>query len=172
MTRKMVTVFGAIYEFERFWQTNTTHRMMARQKAFIRRMIEMTGMDYTIIPAGAWIEYYMMEPVLVMGDADTKIGWSTGADVGRKVERVHWSAEQWRAAYAQQAPGAIRTLLAIGVAITDTPAGMSLFGNWNKTFIPGFQGTPLDELFVGTVEPFVAAMRAGLIAAGELPASS
>lgn len=83
MTRKMVTVFGAIYEFERFWQTNTTHRMMARQKAFIRRMIEMTGMDYTIIPAGAWIEYYMMEPVLVMGDADTKIGWSTGADVGR-----------------------------------------------------------------------------------------
>jgi uncharacterized protein YbjT (DUF2867 family) len=203
--------FGAIYEFERFWQTNTTHRMMARQKAFIRRMIEMTGMDYTIIPAGAWIEYYMMEPVLVMGDADTKIGWSTGADVGRiiphvlahpasrnaicpvattawcswnellavrervlgrKVERVHWSAEQWRAAYAQQAPGAIQTLLAIGVAITDTPAGMSLFGNWNKTFIPGFQGTPLDELFVGTVEPFVAAMRAGLIAAGELPASS
>jgi len=203
--------YGAIYEFEQFWQTNTTHRLMARQKAFIRRMIETAGMDCTIIPAGAWIEYYMLEPVLVMGDPDTKIGWSTGADVGRiiphvlahpasrnaicpvattawcswnellevrervlgrKVERLYWSAEQWRAAYAQQAPGAIQTLLAIGVAVADTPAGMSLFGNWNKTFIPEFEGTPLDELFARTVEPFVAAMRAGLIASGELPADS
>jgi hypothetical protein len=32
MTRKMVTVFGAIYEFERFWQTNTTHRMWRARK--------------------------------------------------------------------------------------------------------------------------------------------
>jgi uncharacterized protein YbjT (DUF2867 family) len=203
--------YGAIYEFEQFWQTNTTHRLMARQKAFIRRMIEMAGMDYTIIPAGAWIEYYMMEPVLIMGDPDAKVGWSTGGDVGRiiphvlahpasrnaicpvattawcswnkllevrervlgrKVERLQWSAEQWRAAYAQQAPGAIQTLLAIGVAISDTPAGMSLFGNWNNTFIPEFTGTPLDELFVKTIEPFVAAMRRGLIASGELPADA
>lgn len=202
--------FGAIYEFEQFWQTSTTHRLMARQKAFIRRTIEMAGMDFTIIPAGAWIEYYMMEPVLVMGDPDTKIAWSTGADVGRiiphvlshpasrnaicpvattawcswnellaareqalgrKVERVHWTPEQWRAAYAQQPPGAIQTLLAIGVAVVDTPAGMSLFGNWNQTFIPDFKGSPLDELFPKTIEPFVAAMRAGLIASGELPAS-
>ena len=203
--------FGAIYEFEQFSQTDTTHRLMARQKAFIRRLIEMTGMDYTIIPAGAWIEYYMLEPVMVMGDPDTPIAWSTGADVGRiiphvlahpasrnaicpvaatswcswnellqvreqvlgrQVERLQLSAEQWRAAYAQQGPGAIQTLLAIGVAIADTPAGMSLFGNWNKTFIPEFKGTPLDELFINTVEPFVAAMREGLIASGELPADA
>ena len=203
--------YGAIYEFEQFWQTDTTHRLMARQKAFIRRMIEMAGMDFTIMPAGAWIEYYMLEPVLVMGDPDTKMAWSTGVDVGRiiphvlahpasrnaicpvattawcswnellevrervlgrKVQRLDWNAEQWRAAYAAQPPGAIQTLLAIGVAVADTPAGMSLFGNWNRTFIPDFQGTPLDELFVGTVEPFVAAMRAGLIASGELPADA
>jgi hypothetical protein len=49
---------------------------------------------------------------------------------------------------------------------------MSLFGNWNKTFIPEFKGTPLDELFINTVEPFVAAMREGLIASGELPADA
>jgi uncharacterized protein YbjT (DUF2867 family) len=203
--------YGAIYEFEQFGQTDTTHRLMARQKAFIRRMIETAGMDYTIIPAGFWMEYYLMEPVLVMGDPDSKVAWSTGADVGRiiphvlahpasrnaicpvattawcswnellevrervlgrKVQRLHWTAEQWRAAYAQQPPGAIQTLLAIGVAVVDTPAGMSLFGNWNRTFIPDFQGTPLDELFVKTVEPFVAAMREGLVASGELPASA
>ena len=35
--------YGAIYEFEQFWQTDTTHRLMARQKAFIRRMIESPG---------------------------------------------------------------------------------------------------------------------------------
>jgi uncharacterized protein YbjT (DUF2867 family) len=203
--------FGAIYEFEQFWPTDTTHRLMARQKAFLRRMIEMAGMDYTIIPAGAWIEYYMMEPVMVAGDPDTRIAWSTGADVGRiiphvlahpasrnaicpvaatawcswnellavrekalgrKIERVDWSAEQWRAAYAASKPGAIQTLLAIGVAVVDTPDGMSLFGHWNKTFIPEFKGTPLEELFPSTIEPFVAAMRAGLIAAGELPENS
>ena len=201
--------FGAIYEFEQFWPTDTNHRLMARQKAFIRRVIETAGLDYTIIPAGAWIEYYMMEPVLVMGDPDVKTAWSTGADVGRiiphvlahpasrnaicpvattawcswnellavrervlgrKVERIHWTAEQWRAAYAQQPPGAVKTLMAIGVAITDTPAGMSLMGHWNATFIPEFKGTPLDELFTHTIEPFVAALRAGLVAAGELPA--
>ena len=203
--------YGAIYEFEQFWQTDTTHRLMARQKAFIRRMIEMAGMDFTIIPAGAWIEYYMMEPVMIMGDPDTKIAWSTGVDVGRiiphvlahpasrnaicpvaatawcswnellevrerglgrKVTSQQLTPEQWRAAYAQQGPGAIQTLLAIGVAIADTPDGMSLFGNWNKTFIPEFKGTPLDQLFAHTVEPFVAAVRESLIASGELPADA
>jgi uncharacterized protein YbjT (DUF2867 family) len=194
--------YGAIYEFEQFWQTDTTHRLMARQKAFIRRMIEMAGMDYTIIPAGAWIEYYMLEPVMVMGDPDAKLAWSTGADVGRIIPHVlahpasrnaicpvaatawcSWNEllaareratgrmierspamtpEQWRAAYAAASPGALQTLLAIGVAIVDTPAGMSLFGNWNKTFLPEFRGTPLDQLFVDTVEPFVAALRATL----------
>jgi hypothetical protein len=47
---------------------------------------------------------------------------------------------------------------------------MSLVGgNWNKTFLPDFKGTPLDELLRDRVEPFVAAMRAGLIASGDLP---
>ena len=167
--------YGAIYEFEQFWQTDTTHRLMARQKAFIRRMIELAGMDYTIIPAGAWIEYYMLEPVMIMGDADSRMAWSTGADVGRiiphvlahpasrnaicpvaatawcsynellavrekalgrPVARVQWTPEQWRAAYAASKPGGVQTLLAIGVAVADTPEGMSLFGNWGKTFIP------------------------------------
>lgn len=167
----------------------------------------MAGMDFTIIPAGAWPEYYMLEPVAVMGDGNEKVAWSTGTDagriiphvlahpasrnaicpvaatawcswnellevreqvLGRKVERFYWSAEQWRAAYAQQGPGAIKTLMAIGVAIADTPAGMSLFGNWNKTFLPEFQGTPLDELFRNRIEPFVAEVRAALIASGEL----
>jgi hypothetical protein len=91
---------------------------------------------------------------------------------GCEVECRQLTTEQWRAAYARQGPGAIQTLLAIGVAIADTPAGMSLFGNWNKTFIPEFKGTPLDELFINTVEPFVAAMREGLIASGELPADA
>ena len=60
--------------------------------------------------------------------------------------------------------------MAIGVAVADTPAGMSLFGNWNKTFLPEFKGTPLDELFRDHVEPFVAEVRTALIAAGEIPA--
>ena len=72
----------------------------------------------------------------------------------------------------QQGPVAIQTLLAIGVAMADTPEGMSLFGNWSKTFIPEFKGTPLEELFPTTIEPFVAAMREALIAAGELPADA
>jgi len=200
--------FGAIYEFEQFWPTDTTHRLMARQKAFIRRTIELAGLDYTIIPAGAWPEYYLLDPVMVMGDGDTKVAWSSGPDVGRiiphvlahpasrnaicpvaatawcswnelleererflgrKVERVYLGADEWRAAYAAQGPGAIKTLLAIGVAVTDTPAGMSLFGNWNATFLPDFKGTPLPELFRDRIEPFVAAVRAELIATGELP---
>ncbi|MNH89987.1 NmrA-like family protein [compost metagenome] len=203
--------YGAIYEFEQFWQTDTTHRLMARQKAFIRRMIELAGMDYTIIPAGAWIEYYMLEPVMVMGDPDARLAWSTGADVGRiiphvlahpasrnaicpvaatvwcswnellaareqavgrPIERNELTPEQWRAAYSASRPGAIQTLLAIGVAMVDTPAGMSLCGHWNKTFLPEFKGTPLQELFVDTVEPFVEATRATLITAGELPADA
>jgi hypothetical protein len=50
------------------------------------------------------------------------------------------------------------------------PAGMSLFGNWNATFLPEFKGTPLAELFRDRIEPFVAAVRAQLIATGEWPA--
>ncbi|HSN79994.1 MAG TPA: hypothetical protein VLR44_06405, partial [Rhodoferax sp.] len=92
--------------------------------------------------------------------------------LGRPVARVQWTPEQWRAAYAASKPGGIQTLLASGVAVVDTPEGMSLFGNWGKTFIPEFKGTPLEELFPSTIEPFVAAMRAALIAAGELPADA
>ena len=91
-----------------------------------------------------------------------------GEILGRDIAREAWSAEQWRTAYSQTPPGAIKTLMAIGVAIVDTPEGMSLFGNWNKTFLPEFKGTPLDELFINTVEPFVAETRAALIASGEI----
>ncbi|MCB1676914.1 MAG: NmrA family NAD(P)-binding protein [Halioglobus sp.] len=80
--------FGFIYEWEQFWPTPTVHRTMARQKAFIKRMIEMAGLDYTIIPAGLWPEYYMLEPVLVMGDGDEPVAWSTGPDVGRIIPHV------------------------------------------------------------------------------------
>ncbi len=69
--------FGSIYEWEQFWPTDTVHKTMSRQKAFIRRMIEMTGMDFTIIPAGLWPEYYMLEPVGVMGDGAQKFSWSS-----------------------------------------------------------------------------------------------
>ena len=80
--------FGAIYEFEQFWPTDTVHRAMARQKAFIRRVIELAGLDFTIIPAGLWPEYYMLEPVAVMGDGEQKVSWSTGRDVGRIIPHV------------------------------------------------------------------------------------
>ncbi|MGB8464644.1 MAG: hypothetical protein WCE49_06845, partial [Terrimicrobiaceae bacterium] len=56
----------------------TVHRTWARQKVFIRRVIELAGLDFTIIPAGLWPEYYMLEPVRVMGDPDRKVSWSTG----------------------------------------------------------------------------------------------
>jgi uncharacterized protein YbjT (DUF2867 family) len=200
--------FGAIYEFEQFWPTPTIHRAVARQKAFIRRVIELAGLDYTIIAAGAWPEYYMLEPVLVPGDGNDKMAWSTGPDVGRiiphilahpasrnaicpvaataycswnelleiregllgrKVERMYLSAEQFRGAYAQQPAGAAKMMLAIGVALAETPAGMSLSGHWNKTFLPEFKGTPLEELFPARIEPFVNQMRAALVASGELP---
>ena len=204
--------FGGLYEFEQFLQVRTPHTMMARQKAFIRRVIELAGLDYTIIPAGAWPEYYMLEPVMVPGDPDEPLAWSTGTDVGRiiphvlahpasrnaicpvaatahcswnelleareqilgrKVEWVYWDLDQWRAAYEATPPGPIKLLLDIGLVLSETVAGMSLVGgNWNKTFLPDFQGTPLDELFRDRIEPFVAAMRAGLIAAGHLPANT
>jgi uncharacterized protein YbjT (DUF2867 family) len=80
--------FGAIYEWEQFWPTLTVHRTMARQKAFIRRVIELAGLDYTIIPAGLWAEYYLAEPVAVMGDGEQKVAWSTGRDVGRIIPHV------------------------------------------------------------------------------------
>ena len=202
--------FGGLYELEQFWQVKTAHTMMARQKAFIRRVIELAGLDFTIIPAGAWPEYYMIEPVMVPGDPDEPLAWSNGEDVGRiiphvlahpasrnaicpvaatahcswnelleareqilgrKVERVYMDLEQYRAAYEATPPGPIRLLLDIGLILSDSPAGMSLVsGNWNKTFLPDFKGTPLDELFRDRIEPFAAAMKAGLIAAGELPA--
>jgi len=201
--------FGGLYEFEQFMQVKTAHTMMARQKGFIRRVIELAGLDFTIIPAGAWPEYYMVEPVMVPGDPDEPLAWSTGTDVGRiiphvlahpasrnaicpvaataycswnellearerilgrKVERVYWDLEQYRTAYEATPPGAIKLLLDIGLVLSETPAGISLVGgNWNKTFLPEFKGTPLDELFLDRIEPFVAAMRAALIAAGELP---
>ena len=57
---------------------HTVHRTWARQKVFIRRVIELAGLDFTIIPAGLWPDYYMLEPVRVMGDPDRKVSWSTG----------------------------------------------------------------------------------------------
>lgn len=80
--------FGYIYEWEQFWPSPHAHRLIARQKAFIRRVIELAGMDYTIIPAGLWPEYYMAEPVLIPGDGERKVSWSTGADVGRIIPHV------------------------------------------------------------------------------------
>lgn len=80
--------FGFIYEWEQFWPTDTEHRAMAQQKAFIRRVIELAGLDYTIIPAGLWIEYYMLEPVAVMGDGNNRMSWSSGHDVGRIIPHV------------------------------------------------------------------------------------
>lgn len=80
--------FGFIYEWEQFWPTDTSHRQLARQKAFIRRVIELAGLDYTIIPAGLWPELYMIEPVYVHGDGERKVSWSTGADVGRIIPHV------------------------------------------------------------------------------------
>ena len=193
--------FGAIYEWEQFWPTATEHRAMARQKAFIRRVIELAGLDYTIIPAGLWPEYYLLEPVGVMGDGNQKISWSTGRDVGRiiphvlanpasrnavcpvaataycswnelldirekllgrKVARHYLSNEQWKALYAAQAPGPVKTVMAIGVACTECPEGMPLWANWNALHLPEFKGTPLEELFPGTIEPFVAAMQSAL----------
>lgn len=80
--------FGFIYEWESRQPTLTVHSRIARQKVFIQRMIEMAGMDYTIIPAGLWPEYYMLEPVGVMGDGNQKFSWSTGKDVGRIIPHV------------------------------------------------------------------------------------
>lgn len=80
--------FGYIYEWEQFWPTDTVHRALARQKAFIRRVIELAGMDYTIIPAGFWPEFYMAEPVVVPGDPDQRVSWSAGVDVGRIIPHV------------------------------------------------------------------------------------
>ena len=202
--------FGYIYEWEQFWPTDTVHRAMARQKAFIRRVIELAGLDYTIIPAGLWPEYYMLEPVAVPGDGEQKVSWSTGRDVGRiiphvlahpasrnavcpvaataycswnellslredllgrKVTRAYLGIDDWKAAYARQPAGTIRTLLAIGLAASECPQGMPLWANWNAMHLPEFKGTPLTELFPNYIEPFVAATRAALAAAGELPST-
>jgi uncharacterized protein YbjT (DUF2867 family) len=198
--------YGAIYEFEQFWPTDTVHRRMARQKAFIRRVIEVAGLDYTIISAGGWPEYYMMEPVMVWGDGNQKVAWSTGPDTGRiiphvlahplsrnaicpvaatawcsfnelldlrerttgrKIERRYVGNAEWKAAYESQPDSDLGFLLAIGVLMTEGAEGMSLGGHWNKTFIPDFKGTPLDRLFLDYIEPFVAGLKAGLVAAGQ-----
>ena len=160
--------FGAIYEFEQFWPTDT------------------------IIPAGFWPEYYMLEPVMVMGDGSQVVSWSTGRDVGRiiphvlahplsrnaicpvaatvscswdelldlrertlgrKVQRHYLGWADWKAAYDRQPPGGIKELMAIGILATE-----------------GAEGTPLDELFPNYIEPFLATFRAQLVASGELPA--
>lgn len=202
--------FGGLYEFEQFSQLRTSHTMIARQKAFIRRVIELAGLDYTIIPAGAWPEYYMVEPVMVPGDPDEPLAWSTGTDVGRiiphvlahpasrnaicpvaataylswnellaareeflgrEVQRVYMDRDQFQAAYDTTPPGPIKMLLDIGLVLSDSTAGMSLVaGNWNKTFLPEFKGMPLDELFRDRVEPFAEALKAELIATGQIPA--
>lgn len=80
--------FGAIYEWEQSLPTPTLHRAIARQKVFIRKVIELAGLDYTIIPAGFWPEYYLLEPVAVMGDGQSKVAWSAGQDVGRIIPHV------------------------------------------------------------------------------------
>ncbi|MGL5809647.1 MAG: NmrA family NAD(P)-binding protein [Nocardioides sp.] len=80
--------FGFNYEMEQHWPTDTIHRTHARQKAFLRRVIELAGLDFTIVPAGLWPEYYMVEPVYVMGDGSQKFSWSTGADAGRILPHV------------------------------------------------------------------------------------
>jgi hypothetical protein len=49
--------FGFIYEWEFRQPILTVHSRTARQKMFIQSMIEMAGMDFTIIPAGLWPEY-------------------------------------------------------------------------------------------------------------------
>lgn len=195
--------FGYIYEWEQFWPTDTAHRRIARQKAFIRRVIELAGLDYTIIPAGLWPEYYMLEPVAVMGDGTQKFAWSTGRDVGRiiphvlahpasrnavcpvaatawcswnellevrerllgrKVARNYLDSAQWKAAHASQPPGTLKYIMAIGVAATECPEGMPLWANWNALHLPGFKGTPLEELFPRHIEPFVAALQASMSA--------
>jgi uncharacterized protein YbjT (DUF2867 family) len=194
--------FGFIYEWEQFWPTPTVHRAVARQKAFLRRVIELAGLDWTIIPAGLWPEYYLAEPVAVMGDGEQKFAWSTGRDVGRIIPHVlahpasrnavcpvaatawcSWNellstrerllgrtvvrryldAAQWRAAYAAQRPGPLQYLMAIGVAATECPEGMPLWARWNALHLPEFRGTPLEQLFPGYIEPFIAAMQAGQV---------
>ena len=90
--------------------------------------------------------------------------------LGRKVERMYLGWAEWKAAYDQQPPGAVKEIMAIGLLATEGAEGMSLFANWNKTFIPEFKGTPLDELFPNYIEPFIDELRAQLVASGDLPA--
>ena len=78
--------------------------------------------------------------------------------------RNYVGSAEWKSAYERQPPGPLKELLAIGIAATEGAEGMSLFANWNGTFLPEFKGTPLEELFPGYIEPFVAAMQASLTA--------
>ena len=57
----------------------------------------------------------------------------------------------------------MKYILAIGVAATECPEGMPLWANWNALHLPEFKGTPLEELFPGYIEPFVAAMQASTV---------
>jgi len=91
--------------------------------------------------------------------------------LGRKVARHYLGAAEWKAAYERQPPGPIKEIMTIGVLCNEGPEGMSLWANWNGTFLPEFKGTPLEELFPNTIEPFVAATRAALIASGDLPST-
>ena len=193
--------FGFIYEWEAHQAISTVHSRTARQKVFIRRMIELSGMDFTIIPAGLWPEYYMLEPVGIMGDGTQKVAWSCGTDLGRiiphvlahpasrnavcpvaasawcswnelldarervlgrKVERRYLDHEQWKSAYDEAPEGPMKTLLGIGVAATGQPEGMPLWANWNGLHLPGFEGTPLEQLFTDYIEPFTADLRKAL----------
>ena len=69
--------------------------------------------------------------------------------LGRKLARHYLGSAQWKAAYAAQPPGALKYILAIGVAATECPEGMPLWANWNALHLPHFKGTPLEELFPG-----------------------
>lgn len=80
--------YGFIYEHEQSLPTPTVHRAIARQKVFVRDVIELAGLDYTIIPAGLWPEYYMVEPVAIMGDPHAPVSWSLATDVGRIIPQI------------------------------------------------------------------------------------
>lgn len=80
--------FGFIYDWEAQQTISTVHSRTARQKVLIRRLIELAGMDFTLIPAGLWPEYYMLEPVGIMGDGTQQVAWSCGKDLGRIIPHV------------------------------------------------------------------------------------
>ena len=84
--------------------------------------------------------------------------------LGRKVERNYLGYAQFKAAYDAAGPGALKMLMAIGIAANEQSEGMPLFGNWNANHLPEFKGTPLDELFPTVIEPFSVALKAAMAA--------